>query len=258
MCLFVLGNWYEDRLDHNRAPLPELERTGKYRPTPIKMDRFIPNFYETTSSSAHPPFTPAVIPTSTHFLTTANLSTAARLTQEKEEKEEGEQGKPSVNRLPSRGFGSLLPRHGPEFGQRYNTTTTHSMYGGRDQDQTTERIKFDPLATSQTITSDEENLTRSGRLRRGVGSSDFLRATGERLRLDPGYDPKMHTFVQKAYLYDRAHLQYYVRDPSVTQVEWKNFEGCSLKGLGEEQARNVPKPKKNDTLRHNPGIWREW
>jgi uncharacterized Ntn-hydrolase superfamily protein len=31
------GNWYDDRLDASSAPIPELERTGKYRVTPLKM-----------------------------------------------------------------------------------------------------------------------------------------------------------------------------------------------------------------------------
>lgn len=33
----LVGNWYEDRLDASKAPIPELERTGKYRVTPLKM-----------------------------------------------------------------------------------------------------------------------------------------------------------------------------------------------------------------------------
>jgi hypothetical protein len=260
----LVGNWYEDRLDHSRAPLPELERTGQYRPTPIKMSRPIPNFYETTSSSAHTSFDTPILPTPLHFLTVKNLSTADRLTKEIEEKEEGEEVKKvkTQNRAHDRGFGSLLPRHDDEFGFRSNTTTTHSVYGGRDQDQTTERIHFHNSRLIQTNTLDGDGkgkiLNSTDKIQRGVGSTDVLRATGERLCLDAGHDPKTHTFIQKAYLYDRSHLQYYLRDPSATQVEWKNVDGCSLKGLGEQHARNVPKPKRNDTIRQNTGIWKEW
>lgn len=49
----LVGNWYEDRLDSSKAPLPELERTGKYRETPLKMNRPVNDMYTSTNAAEH-------------------------------------------------------------------------------------------------------------------------------------------------------------------------------------------------------------
>lgn len=127
-----------------------------------------------------------------------------------------------------------------------------------------ERKKFSGAAGGSGSTKTTSNDIHSSVstvgdvLRDGSKGKRTSGATGERLRIDPGHDPKNHTFIQKAYLYDRAHLQYYLREPTTNeQQEPKNLDGL-WKGLGEQRrVGNVAKGKRNDALRDEVGIWNE-
>lgn len=249
----LIGNWYEDRLDKSYAPIPELERTGKYRVTPLKMIETTPDLYVTTHQSFHNAATPLVAPPPPTFLNRDTLALALH-----ERRLPGD--------VPRSGFACPLPRHDAAHDKRLLCTTTHSEFGGRDADCEEKRkrsAQIRPMEQSEDAAAGKVLPThaRASGIRTG-GMTD------ERLQLGSSTDPKSHSFVQRAWL-GHASLQEHVASaPQYAQKrkQESNAPGLALKGLGEQSERKnatvlpngeVRYFKKNDALRRDTGIWSE-
>lgn len=94
-------------------------------------------------------------------------------------------------------------------------------------------------------------------------------STDERLQLGAS-DPKVHTFVQRAWLGHDSHQEYVLRADefaatraAMAQRDGANVPGLALRGLGEQDAIDRANThskkffKRNDTIRRDTGIWNE-
>lgn len=244
----LLGNWYEDRLDKSHAPIPELERTGKYRVTPLKMIETTPDLYVTTNQAFHCAQPALVAPPRPQFLTKDTLQLAL-------------QARHLPAEVPRAGFGAPLPRHDPSVDQRVLHTSTHSAHGGRDAEDPAKRIG--PLNTAQLMM--EEKVAGAAPRAGSRGGIRTAGMTDERLQLGDT-DPKSHSLVQRSWL-GHTSLQGHVEQAALyaARRNQANVPGLALKGLGEQRPHTRPTVlngelryfKKNDTLRRDTGIWDE-
>lgn len=124
------GNWYEDRLDLSKAPMPELERTGKFRQTPLKMTETTPADYVTSSQYFHCAQVPLVPPPQPQIVGKNTVHLALHTRQ------------PPAEARPH-GFGAVVPRHEPDHDRRRLDTTTHSVFGGKYADSQERRREGD-------------------------------------------------------------------------------------------------------------------
>lgn len=249
----LVGNWYEDRLDSSSAPIPELERTGKYRVTPLKMMEGPqpPELYETTHQRAFVPLAPLVPPAPPQFLSKSTMHLAASALADR---------LPPPDSRPH-GFGSVRPRHEPDHDRRRMETTSHSTYGGKYAD--TEERKRDPSGDANA--SAMQHTKAAGKVwadhaRQGIRTGG---STDERLQLGES-DPKAHTFVQRTWLGHDSHQDYVLRAGEYAAAQQQNRPGLALAGLGMQDRVDrvntdhaVKFYKKNDTIRRDVGIWNE-
>lgn len=239
----LVGNWYEDRLDPSRAPIPELERTGKYRVTPLKMIETTPDLYVTTNQRMHAPQVPLVAPPPVRFISKEHMALALHQHQ-------------LPAGTPTSGFGSILPSHDSEHDKRRFETTTHSVFGGKYADKEDKRVRDEDFATTtQSLQEKAAGRVLSAEGRVGIRTGG---ATDERLQLGET-DPKSHSLVQRSWLGHDGHVRRALAGPPPPPE--KNLPGLALKGLGESGARVMDPDrkfyKKNDTIRRDLGIWNE-
>jgi len=231
----LIGNWYEDRLDESKIGKdPRTLRQGKVGETPIKMKRPVPDFYVTQCKGT---FTKPsrVRPETTVSMVSMNTIRNHLLND---------------RTVPPRVYNAPLPRHGPDRDLKEFYTTHNSFYGGKHA--------ADPVRR-------RENRSASGRREKisGMTSEDQaavgtrgisgFKATGERLRVGPSWDPKDNTFVQRAWNYNREGSQYYTND----YTRAKNTPGMHFKGLGEKTPYDptINYARRSDTIKHSTGIW---
>lgn len=246
----LVGNWYEDRLDSSTAPIPELERTGKYRNTPIKMLPVqTPDLYVTSNQAFYTPQVPLVVPPAVQF-SKATLATALH------------DRRPPEGSRPY-GFGSTLHKHTPGHDARFHQTTTHSTFGGKyaDSEEKRAEVTDDPGRLQMQLSRP------AGKVFNTHGSASGIRtggSTDERLQLGDS-DPKAHTFIQRQWIGHDSHQTYVLNAQQYAdQKATQNVPGLALKGLGEQdQIDRVTQDhgrkfyKKNDTLKRDTGIWNE-
>jgi len=277
----LVGNWYEDRLDKSKPPMPELERTGKYRETPLKMVETTPDMYVSTSHAQHRGGRPLKAAPQPQLLTQSNMF-------------ESLEHRTPPKMLPKKGFGAVLPTHDPEEQRRRWYTATHSSYGGQYAEEETMRIP--PLKTTEEKKKIDVSVTVShaqagqtpGGLPAAIGGSDLVDkkkgggirtagATDERLQLHDDVDPKCHTFVQRSWVGTSDHQEYILR---ADEYERKREEMRAKDAMGAGLVVGSPKLveittkhakekhvtmvngevrffKKNDTIKADSGIWNE-
>lgn len=114
----------------SKAPIPELERTGKYRVTPLKMTETTAADYVTTSQHFHSAQVPLVPPPQPQMIGKNTVHLALHTRQ------------PPADARPH-GFGSVVPRHEPHHDRRRLDTTTHSTFGGKYADSEERRREGD-------------------------------------------------------------------------------------------------------------------
>lgn len=237
----LVGNWYEDRLDQSHAPIPELERTGKYRITPLKMIETTPDTYLSHTHDIHRSIQQVPEVQEPKFINKTNL----HLTQ---------QPRPLPETLPASGFGAALPKHVKGHNHHYLHTTSHSTYGGVYADSPEKRLDRTLPLDPAVPAGKDLNKSSSGGIRCGG-------ATDERLHL-AGADPKRHTFIQRTWWNADLHSleTQYCRDRKNNTVNGGNIDGLCLKGLGEGKGNPLPhevRRKNNGTIRRDQGIWAE-
>jgi len=266
----LVGNWYEDRLDSSHAPIPELERTGKFRVTPLKMrdGPNDPDDYVSTSHAFHQAQRPVVAPPKPQMICRETLPLATS--------EEGTRLPPRGSR--PHGFGSVRPRHEPGHDLRRLETTTHSAFGGKYADTPEKRAAGELQDTSSSFGASMSlgglhSGQPAGRVLRdneprGIRTATGGAATDERLQVAERDDPKVHTFVQRTWLGHDSHAQYVLgAEQYAAQREDMAARAVTyaVPGLGpaaqagptraELAAQGHKFYKRNDTLRRDQGIW---
>jgi len=228
----LVGNWYEDRLDTKKAEIdPVLARTGKFSETPIKMNGPVdPDMWKSTAKLEHSRFEK---PPPADDKKMVSLATIHH----------------TIDQTAAPG---VLPRHVPGHDARMFGTTTHTAYGGIHADDADMRVL--PPAPSTDRRAGKTSF-EVAQVAKGVRSGF---AAGERPRVGDS-DPKEHSFVQRAWLYDRSATHHIARtrDPS-EGVPAENIPGLALKGLGTQSIRPRDKehfPLGNDSLKAETGIW---
>jgi hypothetical protein len=259
----LVGNWYEDRLDRSSAPIPELERTGKYRTTPLKMFEgpHDEQDYISTSHAFHRADRNLPTPPKPQMICRSTLALA------------NEQRLPPKGSRPH-GFGSVRPRHEPDHDRRRMETSTHSAYGGKYAD--TPEKRRDPVemghhalqaASPAGLVLPLQQEDRRQGIRTAMGGA----STDERLQVTQDTDPKCHSFVQRTWLGHDSHAQYVLQADQFAKQRADMAARATtyaVPGLGpstsagpsraEAAAAGQKFYKRNDTLRRDTGIWSEF
>lgn len=225
----LVGNWYEDRHDTTKHLNPPLNRTGQMSETPIKMTRPVDDPFRSVSHSTYTAPQRYVAPPSPTMVTFETLRHTANITQADHE-------------------AAGLPKHGPERDLRILSTTTHSAHGGKHADRPEMRVVPEAQPTVPAGKTTQEVMANKSGVRSG-------RATGEKLKLETP-DAKEHSFIQRAWQYDREPHKHYLAEQAAPPAE--NVPGTSLKGLGESALLSPSKrsfAKRNDALRDDTGVW---
>jgi hypothetical protein len=213
-----------------------------------------PEEYRTTNQHYHTGRTPLAVPAPPQMISkhTAHLALHDRV--------------PGANSRPY-GFGSVRPRHEPDYDRRRFDTTTHSAFGGKYADSPEQRARADPASASesqQRLQSSPAGKVNADGARYGIRTGG---STDERLNLGET-DPKSHTFVQRTWLGHDSHTQY-VLNADVYSMERAataaRVSSNAVPGLGASAGAtpSVLAPpgtkfyKPNDTLKRSTGIWNE-
>jgi hypothetical protein len=223
----LIGNWFDDRLSQAWAA-SNVSNVGQstLKNNPIaSISKVDTDFYTTSSKAAY--IVPSAGPKARDYtmMSKGNVYDSSRVPE------------------------ARLPRHGKDRSLALYESTTHSHYGGKHADSLDKKAFKSKAAPLQRM--DPASLAKR---KRGIKTGG---ATGEVLKVDHTTDPKSHTFVQRAWLYDRSSYQIVNDKAKYDAILEEKQKVDILQGLGQNKSRPDQPHYRRKTFNtaSSDGIW---